>query len=566
MPMPPLVLFEENRAYVIEKFRNGHFDYIEVIQEVAQRDFFRYIDTNGLLSELAESYPWPRKREEVPCWFYLAADMAMRLHGNHAFHGFPWVVSTGGLLAAFGPSLGTRHRDPKTGQLRIECPGFNDKNEFPRATPCDQDFLRKIARDTGSAELLNWFNSSVQQAFRTHRYYDKEGLFIGDGSYLFVPDNEKYEGSTRMLFDEDGHPVSSKELDSLPPKKAARCQWKRCYKLVSLLHTDRTGSFFLYAALAVVPGNAHECPVFWKLVDDFVASMGKGVIRHLILDRGFIDGAAIAKAKSEYGIDTTIGVRRNMNIYTDALGLAKLSDTQWEPHAPHVVDPAKGSPRGQLLDPSRAVPLRLREEKRQKTIAAKRLAQGLPAAPIKPTLSWATRISRTTSFESCSVPLDIVLCTTDKNPQSEDAWAIMTTVQEPDTKSAIERYALRPMIEERHRHIKGCWDITEFTSCNLSLVVNHVVFTLLTYSLLQMQLFRRGQKALNKATKSRMMEKLAPIAEDVTVFTDQYYARFTTYDYTVLAMSVPETIKPKLIARLNRKQRERSQALGPAPP
>ncbi len=64
--MPPLVVFEENRAYVIEKFHNGHFDYIEVIQEVAQRDFFLYISNNGMLGELAESYPWPRKRQEVP--------------------------------------------------------------------------------------------------------------------------------------------------------------------------------------------------------------------------------------------------------------------------------------------------------------------------------------------------------------------------------------------------------------------------------------------------------------------------------------------------------------------
>lgn len=564
--MPPLIVFEENKAYVIERFHKGHFDYIEATREIAQRDFFNYIKANGLLGELAESYPWPRKHEEVPRWFYVAADMAMRLHGNHAFHGFSWVVSTGGLLSAFGPKLGTRHKDPKTKEVRVECPGFNNKNEFPRSTPCDQDFLRKIAHDTGSTEQLDWFNSSVQQAFRTHRYFDKKGLFIADGSYLFVPDNENYEGSALLLFDEDDHLVSKKDLDSLPPKRAARCRLRRCYKLVNLLHTDPTGSFFIYAGLAVVPGNAHECPVFWKLVDDFVAAMGKGIIKHLILDRGFIDGAAIAKVKTEYGIDTTIGVRRNMSIYTDAVGLATFSDTEWEAHAPNVTDPKKGSPRGELLDPSRAIPLRLREAKRQQTIAAKRQAQGLPAKPVKSTLSWTTKIPRTTSFDSCSVPLDIVLCTTDKNPHAEDAWAIMTTAQDPDAKSVIERYALRTTIEERHRHIKCFWDISGFFSCNLSMVVNQIVFTLLTYSLLQMQLFRIGKKALNKATKSRMMEKLAPIEEDIIVFTDQYYARFTTYEYTELAMSVPEKFKPKLRAQLHRRQRERNQALGPSPP
>ena len=195
-----------------------------------------------------------QKKQEVPAWFYLIADMAMRLHGNHAFHGFPWVVSTGGLLSAFGPSLGTSHVDPETGQLRIECPGFNDKNEYHRGTPCDQDFLRKIASDTPADSLQAWFNGDVQKIFRQRRFFDKAGIFIGDGSYLFVPDNPNYAGSARMLFDEHNHPVSQDELARMTPAQAAHVRWRRCYKLVSLLHTNATGDFFLYAGLAVVPG------------------------------------------------------------------------------------------------------------------------------------------------------------------------------------------------------------------------------------------------------------------------------------------------------------------------
>ena len=34
---------------------------------------------------------------------------------------------------------------------------------------------------------------------------------------------------------------------------------ERCYKLVSLLHLR--GDCYVYAGLAVLPGNAHECPV-----------------------------------------------------------------------------------------------------------------------------------------------------------------------------------------------------------------------------------------------------------------------------------------------------------------
>jgi len=561
--MDDLVLFEENRAYIIEKFHNGHFDYIEVVQEVAQRDFFRYVAGHGLLAQLAASYPWPRKKQEVPTWFYLAADMAMRLHGNHAFHGFSWVVSTGGLLSAFGPALGTRHVDPKTGELRIVCPGFNDKNEYPRRTPCDQDFLRKIAGDTSAAALLAWFNGPVQTIFRQRRFFDKAGLFIGDGSYLFVPDNPHYEGSSLMLFDEHNHPVSKEAHARMSPAQASRCRWRRCYKLVSLLHTDEAGTFFLYAGVAVVPGNAHECPVLWQMVDDFVAAAGKGVIKHLILDRGFIDGPAIGRAKLDYGIDTTIGVRRNMDAYQDAMGLASLPGTAWQRHTRPVQSFALPVKR-HLLDASRAEPLRRREAKRQQTLARQRQERGLPE-PVRPS-QWIAKIDRTTSFESCPVPLDVVLCTPDKNPAGDDAWAIMTTAADATAATVVDRYGMRVGIEERHRHIKCFWDIAGFKSPDLALVVNQVVFTLLTYSLLQQHLLRRGQKALNKATKSRLIEELEPVAEHVTVFTDQYYTRFTTCEYTLMVMDVPECARAKLRARLNQRQREFHYGLAQAPP
>ena len=561
--MPELLLFEENRLYIIEQFHKGRFDYIEVIQEVAQRDFFRFVADTPLLRQLAASYPWPRKKQEVPTWFYLVADMAMRLHGNHAFHGFPWVVSTGGLLSAFGPRLGTRHVDPQTGQLRIECPGFNKKNEYPRRTPCDQDFLRKIASDTPATDLQTWFNGPVQGLFRHRRFFDKAGLFLGDGSYLFVPDNPNYEGSARLLFDEHNHPVSQEAHARMTPAEASRCQWRRCYKLVSLLHTNETGEFFLYAGVAVVPGNVHECPVLWKLVDDFVASVGKGVIRDLIIDRGFIDGAAIGRAKQQYGIETTIGVRRNMDVYRDAAGLASLPDTAWQRHT-RKAQPVEPPVQRHLLDPSHAEPLRRREAKRQQTLARQRQERGLPE-PLPPS-QWIAKIERTTSFEGCPVPLDVVLCTPDKNPSHDDAWAVMTTAQDATAAAAVDRYGLRVAIEERHRHIKCFWDITAFHSPDFALVVNQVVFTLLTYSLLQQHLLRRGRKALNKATKSRMIEQLVPVAEHITVFTDQCYFRFTTPEYTLMVMDVPDPARAKLRTRLHQRQREFYVGRPQAPP
>jgi len=551
--MPPILVYEQNRPYVIEKFHNGHFDYIDVVQEVAQRDFFRYVASTLLLQRLAESYPWPRSKEEVPTWFYIAADMAMRLHGNHAFHGFPWVVSTGGMLAAFGPKLGTKNIDKKTGKLRIECEGFNAKNDYPRQTPCDPDFLRKIAKDTEADKLMGWFNGPVQKIFRRHRYFDKAGIFMGDGSYIFVPDNENYEGSVKMLFDEHNHPVGEKQAKKMSAAQLKKCQWRRCYKMISLLHTNENGDFFLYAGMRIVPGNAHECPVLWEMVDEFVSVMGKGVMKDLILDRGFLDGEAIAKVKTKYGIDVTIGVKRNMNVFEDALGLVNLPAVQWESYTRERSAPPVPFER-HYSDAPRPEHIEKREAARQRTLDEQRAAGERP--PVKePEQIMMTRIKDLTTWSSCSVPLDLVVCRDSQDESLDEAWGILSTARdELHAVPAGKRYHLRIHIEERHRHLKCFWDLAEFTSPCFDLVVNQIVFTALTYSLLQQQILRQARKALNKASKSRLMEELAPVSDAVIVYTDHYYAVFDKLDYTDMVLDVPESARQKLRELIRRKR------------
>jgi hypothetical protein len=123
-----------------------------------------------------------------------------------------------------------------------------------------------------------------------------------------------------MLFDEHNHPVDSKKISA---EQRARCQWRRCYKMVSLVHTNRSGDFFLYAGLSVVAGNKHEGPILWGLVDGFVEAVGQGVMKRLILDRGFIDGDQIGRCKQEHGIDILIPLKKNMDVYEDVLGLVR---------------------------------------------------------------------------------------------------------------------------------------------------------------------------------------------------------------------------------------------------
>lgn len=67
------VIFEENKPFVLEALGNGEFDYMEAASEVFEADFFRFIKARALLDELAETCPTPRKKEDVPFWFYVAS-------------------------------------------------------------------------------------------------------------------------------------------------------------------------------------------------------------------------------------------------------------------------------------------------------------------------------------------------------------------------------------------------------------------------------------------------------------------------------------------------------------
>ena len=289
---------------------------------------------------------------------------------------------------------------------------------------------------------MRWFNEAVQRIFRRHRFFDKAGIFIGDGSYIFVPDNERYEGSVRMLFDEHNHPVGRKRQTTMSAAELKSCQWRRCYKMVSLLHTNENGDFFLYAGVRILPGNAHECPVLWEMVDEFVAAMGQGVIKELILDRGFLDGEAIGRAKSRHRIDVTIAVKRNMNVLEDALGLLNLPQVHWESYTRRPGEPPVAFKR-HYSDAPRPEHIERREAARQHTLAAKRVAGELP--PLKePEQIMMTRIHALSTWSSCPVALDLVVCRDAGDETLDDAWGILSTAgHEQQALPALKRYHLR---------------------------------------------------------------------------------------------------------------------------
>src|SRR3972149_1841163 len=103
-----LVVFENNKPYVIDEFREGRFDYVELASDVAETKFFQFLFSQEVVDKLAAHYPTPRERHHVPLWMYLSSQLSLRLHGMHSFHSYPWIIRSGGLIDALGPDVAQR--------------------------------------------------------------------------------------------------------------------------------------------------------------------------------------------------------------------------------------------------------------------------------------------------------------------------------------------------------------------------------------------------------------------------------------------------------------------------
>jgi len=130
-----LDFIEWHQQEVLEAFREGEFDHLEIVGEADEKEFFELCFQEKILTRLAEQMPTARKKLEVPLWFQLAANLSLKLHQENSYLAFERIVQCGGLLKALPPELASKHLDPVTQAIWIQCQGFNQKNLYARHTP-----------------------------------------------------------------------------------------------------------------------------------------------------------------------------------------------------------------------------------------------------------------------------------------------------------------------------------------------------------------------------------------------------------------------------------------------
>ncbi len=240
-----------------------------------------------------------------------------------------------------------------------------------------------------------------------------------------------------MPVDEHGQLIDMSKLTE-EQKKAVK--YHPCYALSELLHIGKDEQSFIFAGYQLGSGNADELEQGLPLVTDFVEAVGKGVMKLLIVDRGLISGSFITYVKRDLDCDVLIPLRSNMDALTDSIRIAESFNYKWTKYDEYE--------------------------------------------------KYGIRyiIEDVHIWEGCDVPLYISIMRITGSDGSVKYWGLSSTFKPKNDREAFDLYALRTQIEERHRQIKNFWLINKFTSPYKSLVEAHVLFTLLTYSLIQLYL------------------------------------------------------------------------------
>jgi hypothetical protein len=510
-----LRVYRENTRKVLEALKRGEIDHVDLTAWSFADSFFAFlVGICDFLPWAASTFPTPRKRHLVPIWLELCCAIHMALAEEPAFHGLTHLLQAGPILTRVKFNIGG-------------CAGgFNSRNTYPRETVVCPDTVRKYFRTTNPEALLKWFHGPVLAWFRRKRAFAKSRIFAMDSTYIVVPENPNYRNTGRVALDEHNQPIATKGLSDEEKK---RLPWKACYKLTYLLHlgeepspTEEPHRYSIVPAFRLGPGQEDSHDHGREIVDTVLQGRERGWMRWLIVDRGFLDGEWTGELKKKHGTNLVVGLRKDMDAYHDVVGLARLRepDIRWET---------------------------LREERDESGAVILR--------------EQATAFSEIRSWSQCPVPLYVALMRktwiSPEGEPKEDYWAITSPEPFPSAGALRQFYKLRSWIEEMNRQFKQPRRLDRFTSPEWSLVLSHVLFTLLGYSLVELYLKSRERWELTGSFLRTLQREASLGSHAVVLYAGDYFGTMDQEEYTKALLQLPRPARKRMLGGIESRQRER---------
>jgi hypothetical protein len=279
----------------------------------------------------------------------------------------------------------------------------------------------------------------------------------------------------------------------------------------------------LVVAAKVVPINEHESQFTLALVRQAITNLGPGVLRVLLLDRGFLDGETLWTLKHELKIDFVVPAKDGMHATTDARLLSR------RPPDRATIFPQERTGHQQRQQDGTA-----RCKDQVKVVGVAELgsydqygdAEHAKGANRKDFVSHPINAVVVTEWAGHAYPCG-----------DEPVFLTSLPVQRP--LAVLDLYDLRSLIENTaFRELKQGWCLTSYPKKTLAAVRGHVLLTLLTFTLANAWRTQQGQALAQHGIRRQRAEAEG---SQVILFAGDHYAIFDIEEVFVLLGVAPAT-------------------------
>jgi hypothetical protein len=367
--------------------------------------------------------------------------------------------------------------------------GFCERGYGDKQKPMHKNVLADAVEKLTAEELETILNKSIQRLAAKGVFAESQGHFALDGTDL----------ETTARYQDTGLKTVTEQHWSRKEKKVVEIE-KVVYgfKLLALYDVHLR----LVVAVKVVQIQEHDSLFTRALLQQGIANLGKGVIRVLLIDRGFLDGLTLWQIKNEDGIDFVVPVKSNMHVTADARAFLKQKrDGKFIFTAER---PGKGE----------------KQTGHVKLIGIK----GLTSYDQYGDEEHQQQSNRS-DFEGNPINA-IVVTEFERHVYAADkAKVFLTSLPVADPLAVIDLYDLRSLIENTlFRELKQGWFLGIFPKKSAEAVRGHVYLTLLVFNLTNAFRTHTGQDLAKRGI--RRQRRSWHCAHQVIVFAGEFYAVF----------------------------------------
>lgn len=279
----------------------------------------------------------------------------------------------------------------------------------------------------------------------------------------------------------------------------------------------------LVVAAKVVPIQEHESQHTRALVRQAIANLGPGVLRVLLIDRGFLDGQDLWVLKHDWGIDFVVPAKDTMRVTADARALCR-----------------RAGDGASIFSARRAG---RRTVRRDGTVCWPGQVALVGVGDLRSYDQYgdADHVARANRTDFVGHSLQAVVVTEwagQEYPRGEEP-VFLSSLPVGQPLRVLDLYDLRSLIENTaFRELKQGWCLENYPKKTAAAVRGHVLLTLVTFTLANAFRTAQGQKLAGHGVRRLRAELSSP---QVVVFADECYAFFDIEEVLILLGVVPQS-------------------------